>query len=285
MDKTGFIREPAVSGTFYPDEPVRLRRQIEGYLEDATVPAIDVEVLGLVSPHAGYVYSGPVAAYGFKMIAGRQYDTAVIIAPSHRVYFEGVALWDRGGFRTSLGTVDIDEEAAKEVLRPGGIIQANMRPHQEEHSLEVQLPFLQSVLGDFRLIPLIMGNQDASTCANLAQSLFVVMQKSKKKFLIVGSTDLSHYYPYAQAKKLDTIIVSRLDAFDIMGMIEDISGNRAEACGAGPMVTTMMLCEKLGADRGMSLKYANSGDTSGDKSGVVGYVSAVFYREGQEEVA
>ncbi len=279
VQEMSFIREPVVSGMFYPDHPVKLQKDIESYLEDAIIPDLDGDIMGLVSPHAGYVYSGPVAAYGFKMIAKRQYDTVVIIAPSHRVYFEGVALWDRGSFKTPLGTIDIDEETGREVLNIGGVIEANMGPHREEHSLEVQLPFLQSVLSDFKIIPLIMGNQAVSTCKKLAQSLFDAIQKSGKKFLMVGSTDLSHYYPYVEAKKLDAIIVRHLDAFDIPGMIKDIGNDKTEACGAGPMIATMMLCEKLGAGRGIALKYANSGDVSGDKSGVVGYVSAVFYQE------
>ena len=164
-----------------------------------------------------------------------------------------------------------------------GIIKPNMDTHKEEHSLEVQLPFLQSVLDGFKIIPLIMGIQTSSACRKLVEVMSQVLQASKKKFLIVGSTDLSHYYPYAEAKKLDNVIVRRLDTFNIPGMIEDIETGKTEACGAGPVIATMMLSEKLGADHCRVLKYANSGDVSGDKSGVVGYVSAVFCRKQQNE--
>jgi len=278
-----FVREPAVSGMFYPDDPTKLRKDIETYLKCAVVPDLEENVIGIISPHAGYMYSGKVAAYGFRMIAKKQYDTVILIGPSHRAYFEGVALWDRGSFETPLGRTDIDEDIAGEIVNINGIIKPNMDTHREEHSLEVQLPFLQSVLDSFKIIPLVMGIQTSSACRELAQSLSKVLQTSKKKFLVVGSTDLSHYYPYAEAKKLDDVIVGHLDTFNIPGMIEDIETGKTEACGAGPIIATMMLSEKLGADHGTVLKYANSGDVSGDKSGVVGYVSSVFYQKQQSE--
>jgi hypothetical protein len=278
-----FVREPAVSGMFYPDNPTKLRIDVEGYLKHVDVVDLEEDVVGIISPHAGYMYSGQVAAYGFRMIAKKRYDTVILIGPSHRAYFAGVALWDRGSFETPLGKIDIDEDIAREISTIGGIIKPNMDTHRGEHSLEVQLPFLQSVLDDFEIIPLIMGIQTSSICKELVQSLSEVLQASKKKFLIVGSTDLSHYYPYADAKKLDDIIVGHLGAFDISGMIEDIETGKTEACGAGPIIATMMLSEKLGADHCKVLKYANSGDVSGDKSGVVGYVSAVFCRKQQHE--
>ena len=278
-----FVREPAVSGMFYPDNPTKLRKDIESYLKNAVVPDLEENVVGIISPHAGYMYSGQVAAYGFRMIAKKHYDTVILIGPSHRAYFDGVALWDRGSFETPLGRTDIDEDIAREIVNIDGIIKPNMDTHREEHSLEVQLPFLQSVLDNFKIIPLIMGIQTSSACRELVQSMSKVLQASKKKFLVVGSTDLSHYYPYAEAKKLDDIIVGHLGTFNIPGMIEDIETGKTEACGAGPIIATMMLSEKLGADHGTVLKYANSGDVSGDKSGVVGYVSAVFYRKQQSE--
>jgi len=278
-----FVREPAVSGMFYPDNPTKLRKDIETYLGNAAVPDLKENVVGIISPHAGYMYSGQVAAYGFRMIAKKQYDTVILLGPSHRAYFEGVALWDRGCFETPLGRIDIDEETAREIVNIGGIIKPNMDTHREEHSLEVQLPFLQSVLDNFRIIPLIMGIQTSSACKKLVQSISKILQASKKSFLIVGSTDLSHYYPYADAKKLDDVIVGHLGSFNIPGMVKDIETGKTEACGAGPIIATMMLSEKLGADHGTVLKYANSGDVSGDKSGVVGYVSAVFYQEQQSE--
>jgi MEMO1 family protein len=278
-----FAREPAVSGMFYPDNPTKLQNDIESYLRNTIVPDLEEDVVGMISPHAGYMYSGQVAAYGYRIIEKKQYDTVILIGPSHRTYFNGVALWDRGAFETPLGAVNIDEEIAREIININGIVKPNTDAHRGEHSLEVQLPFLQSVLDGFKIIPLIMGIQTSSACQELVQSISHVFLASKKKFLIVGSTDLSHYYPYADAKKLDGVIVGHLGAFNISGMIEDTETGKTEACGAGPIIATMMLSEKLGADRCRVLKYANSGDVSGDKSGVVGYVSAVFYRKQQNE--
>ncbi len=273
------VRKPAVSGMFYPDNPVELKKDIETYLGSAIIRDFEENIIGIVSPHAGYMYSGQVAAYGFKMIAKKPYDTVVLIGPSHRAYFDGVALWARGGFETPLGRIDIDEDIAGEMINAGGIIKANMDTHKQEHSLEVQLPFLQSVLEDFKIIPLVMGIQTTDACKKLAQSLSFVLGNSAKRFLIVCSTDLSHYYPDTKAKKLDGIIVEHLDTFNISGMIESIEAGKTEACGAGPIIVTMILSEMLGANCGKVLKYANSGDVSGDKSGVVGYVSAIFCRK------
>ncbi len=273
------VRKPAVSGMFYPDNPVELKKDIETYLGSAIIRNFEENIIGIVSPHAGYMYSGQVAAYGFKMIAKKPYDTVVLIGPSHRAYFDGVALWARGGFETPLGRIDIDEDIAREMINAGGIIKANMDTHKQEHSLEVQLPFLQSVLEDFKIIPLVMGIQTTDACKKLAQSLSFVLGNSAKRFLIVCSTDLSHYYPDTKAKKLDGIIVEHLDTFNISGMIENIEAGKTEACGAGPIIVTMILSEMLGANCGKVLKYANSGDVSGDKSGVVGYVSAIFCRK------
>ena len=278
-----FAREPAVSGMFYPDNPTKLQNDIESYLRNTIVPDLEEDVVGMISPHAGYMYSGQVAAYGYRTIEKKQYDTVILIGPSHRAYFNGVALWDRGTFETPLGAVNIDEEIAREIIDINGIVKPNTDTHRGEHSLEVQLPFLQSVLDGFKIIPLIMGIQTSSACQELVQSISHVFLASKKKFLIVGSTDLSHYYPYADAKKLDGVIVGHLGAFNITGIIEDIETGKTEACGAGPVIATMMLSEKLGADHCRVLKYVNSGDVSGDKSGVVGYVSAVFYRKQQNE--
>lgn len=277
------VRKPAVSGMFYPDNPVQLRKDIETYLGSAIIRDFEENIIGIVSPHAGYMYSGQVAAYGFKMIAKKPYDTVVLIGPSHRTYFDGVALWAKGGFETPLGRIDIDEDIAGKMINTGGIIRANMDAHKQEHSLEVQLPFLQSVLEDFKIIPLVMGIQTTDACRKLAQSLSFVLQNSLKRLLIVCSTDLSHYYPDTKAKKLDGIIVEHLNTFNISGMIESIEVGKTEACGAGPIIVTMILSEILGANSGKVLKYADSGDVSGDKSGVVGYVSAIFCRKQRED--
>lgn len=274
------IREPAVSGMFYPGSPKALAGDIKEYLGRASVEAIEGDIIGLISPHAGYIYSGSVAAHGYKALLGRTYDTVIVLAPSHRQYFEGAALQTRDGYRTPLGVVPVDEPLAAELLARLSVVQSNAKAHEGEHSLEVQVPFLQYVLKEFRLLPLIIGAYDPDTCEELASALFDVMKDKRQQYLVVGSTDLSHYYPYHHAVELDSRIVDRLNAFDIKGLIEDLDADRCEACGSGPVITTMLLSRKMGANASRVMKYANSGDTSGDKDAVVGYVSCVFYRTG-----
>ncbi len=274
----GFVREPAVSGMFYPDDPGALREDVEKYLKNASVPPIPGRITGIVAPHAGYVYSGQVAAYGFKTILNETFDTVIVLAPSHRIHFEGVAVIEKGSYKTPLGLVGIDEETVADLVRSSAVVRPFIEAHKAEHSLEVQVPFLQSVLRDFTIVPLIMGTQTVDMCATLSDCIENVIRKGNKQFLVVGSTDLSHYHPYSAAVKLDSVIVGHLEHFDVPGMIKDLDMNRTEACGAGPMLTTMMVSDKLGARHSQVMKYANSGDVSGDRSAVVGYVSAVFYK-------
>jgi hypothetical protein len=274
----GFVREPAVSGMFYPDNPGILKKDIEEYLGKAAFDPIIGDIVGVVSPHAGYMYSGPVAAYGYKAIANREYDTVIVIAPSHKRYFEGVAVIDKGGYKTPLGIVEIDEIITGKILKNCTTLHRNVDAHAGEHSLEVQLPFLQVILKKFTLVPLIMGSQDLSTCEAISEGIYGAVKDSGRKILIVGSTDLSHYYSYAHAVGLDGIVTGHLDNFDIKGLSADLGKDKCEACGSGPMITVMMLSSKLGANQSKVLKYANSGDISGDRSTVVGYVSAVFFK-------
>jgi MEMO1 family protein len=273
-----YVREPAVSGTFYPGDPKVLRRDIQGYMDSAVFDDVDGAIVGLISPHAGFMYSGPVAAYGYKALQGTSYDTVIVVAPSHRAYFQGASIQDKGGYKTPLGVIAIDEEISAAVLRDSEDVINDTRPHAMEHSLEVQLPFLQVVLGTFKLVPLVMGVQDVGTCERMADRVYEVLRLSGKRVLVVGSTDLSHYHPYAQANKLDNTLVEDLEKNDLKALKEDFEKERFEACGYGPIIVTMMVSQKLGATKSKVLKYMNSGDTSGDKSGVVGYVSSVFYK-------
>ncbi len=274
----GFVREAAVSGTFYPGNSRTLTKDIEKYLDNAVFDAVEGEIVGVISPHAGYMYSGPIAAYGYKAISHTTYDTVIVIAPSHRMYFEGAAILEKGSYRTPLGTVDIDEELAAEIVRKDRVVIPNIEAHKGEHSLEVQLPFLQVVLKGFKIVPLIIGTQTVDVCEKLSACLYETIKDRNRSILVVGSTDLSHYHPYLSAVELDNVVVKHLSDFDIKGMSDDFNMNKFEACGAGPMITTMMLSKKLGATSSKVLKYANSGDVSGDKSSVVGYVSCVFYK-------
>jgi len=274
----GYIREPAVSGSFYPDNPKTLARSIEAYLENARIDPPGGEIVGIISPHAGYMYSGQIAAYGYKAVAGSSIDTVIIIAPSHRSRFEGAAVLETGGYRTPLGVVPVDEDFTAQIVALKTVVRPNVDVHRGEHSLEVQVPFLQVVLKNFAIVPLIMGSQEPAICDALADCLSEGARKLKKRILVVGSTDLSHYYPYKEAVELDSVIRQHLEAYDVEGLRRELKKGTCEACGAGPMISTMLLARKLGATQSNVLKYANSGDVSGDKSGVVGYISCIFWK-------
>ena len=272
------VREPSVSGMFYPGDPATLRKDVANYLKSADIEAPPSDIRAVISPHAGYMYSGQVAAYGYKAVSSYMFDTVIIIAPSHRAHFQGFGVWDEGAFRTPLGDIPIDAASAAALTVSGGPFRANRDVHKGEHSLEVQLPFLQCIYKDFLLLPVLVGAADEAVYEEAASVLERVISASGRRFLIIASTDLSHYYPYDVAVKIDSVTIEHLRNFDIAGMVRDTRTEKAQACGAGPLITTMMTAAKLGAHSSSILKYANSGDVSGDRSGVVGYVSAVLFK-------
>jgi AmmeMemoRadiSam system protein B/AmmeMemoRadiSam system protein A len=269
------IRESILAGSWYPGDAKRLRQDIESYLQKASVPDLHGQLLALISPHAGYRYSGPVAAYAYKLLEGRRFDTVVVIAPSHRAYFSGVSVYDRGGFRTPLGVVPLDTELVAALKERDRRIRFVAEAHAQEHSLEIQLPFLQVVMPGFKLVPLVMGDQSFTACQWLAEAVAACI--GKKSVLVVASSDLSHFHPYQEAKKLDQVVLDTVNAFDPGALSESLKGGACEACGGGPMVTAMLIGKKLGANKSQVLHYANSGDVTGDHSGVVGYMAAAVW--------
>jgi len=279
------IREPAVAGAFYPDKPEILQRDLSKYFENAKKEKLEGEIVALVSPHAGYTYSGQVAAYAYKLIEGKNFESVVVVAPSHHALFKGASLYDRGGYRTPLGVVPVDVDLSKKMMEKRKEIQFLPEAHRQEHSLEVQIPFLQVALKSFKLVPIVMEPYWSwETCQYLASAIAETVRG--KKVLLVASTDLSHFYSYNIAVELDRIFLNHIDRFDAEGLNRDLKGNRTEACGAGPVVTVMLAAKALGANRGKVLKYLNSGDVTGDRSRVVGYGAGVFYKaaEGKDKM-
>ena len=271
------IREPALAGTWYPGDPETLSRDVKRYLENAKKEKPEGEIVALISPHAGYMYSGQVAAYAYKLLEGTAFDSVVVLGPSHRYPFKGASLWDRGGFKTPLGIVPIDVELSKKLMERRKEIKFIPEAHSQENSLELQIPFLQAVLKPFKLVPIAMEpDWSWETCQYLASAIAETVRG--KKVLLVASTDLSHYYSYSIAVEIDRIFINHIDRFDIEGLNRDLRSNRTEACGGGPVVAIMLAAKMLGANRGKVLKYANSGDVTGDRSRVVGYAAAVFYK-------
>jgi hypothetical protein len=270
------IRESVIAGSWYPGDPARLTRDITGYLERAPAAQIEGDLVALIVPHAGYMYSGPVAAYAYKLLEGREYDVVVIVAPSHRAYFKGSSVYPEGGYRTPLGVVPVAEEITTELMDASSLVTHVRQAHSQEHSLEIQLPFLQVILKEFRLVPIVMGAQDYHTSEELARVLAGVAKG--KKCLLVASTDLSHFHPYARAVELDKAVLDKVKDFDPRGLSAELEKGRCEMCGGGPTMSVMLAARALGADRSTVLHYANSGDVTGDHSSVVGYMAAALYR-------
>ncbi len=272
----GRLRRSIIAGSWYPGEPSVLRRDVTAYLSHAPAIQIESDIMGIVVPHAGYIYSGQVAAHAYKVLQGRQYDTVILIGPSHRVAFSGVSIYSHGAYETPLGEIIVDEHFAGMLMQRSKLISDLPAAHAQEHSLEIQLPFLQVVLGHFKLVPLVMGDQSTATCLELAD---IIHQVSKdRNILIVGSSDLSHFHDYKKAKELDGIVLGYVQNYDTEGLLDSLTAGKAEACGGGPLAVTMLTSQKKGARHSQLLNYANSGDVTGDKRSVVGYASVVYYR-------
>jgi len=273
------IREPAVAGQFYPATRDQLKRDIDRFLENS--PLFDVgHIVALVAPHAGYMYSGRVAAAAYKQIQGQNIDIVVVLAPSHVEPFAGSSIYGGNAYVTPLGTIPVHQTLREQIAQRSPDIAVSDHGHnlglfyRQEHSLEVQLPFLQCVLDSFSLIPIVMGDQSRSHCEALAEALSEAL--SDQNALIVASSDLSHFHPYDEAVRLDRVVIDSIEAFNDKKLSQDLTARRCEACGGGPIVTAMITAKALGADQAKVLMYANSGDVTGDRHQVVGYLSAAF---------
>ncbi len=268
------IRQPAVAGMFYDGDPRQLRKHVDMLLDEAETPQLRGEIKGLVSPHAGYVYSGPAAAVGYKALRGSTYDAVILVGPSHRELFDGVSVYPGDAYRTPLGEVPVNKEIREALVSQSDIIAISESGHRNEHCLEVQLPFLQRVLGNFSIVPMIIGNQHGEICLALGDT--IAQSAAHKRILLVASSDLSHYHPYDSAVSLDRLVIERVEAFDEIELMKQLEGERIEACGGGPVAAVMHAAKLLGANQGQVLYYCNSGDITGDRSAVVGYLSAAF---------
>lgn len=274
------VRKPAVAGQFYTGNPAALETEVRRYLDAAGTQSIEGRVIAIVSPHAGYIYSGPVAAFGYNLIRGRNYETVVVIAPSHVEYFDYSSVFPGSSYVTPLGEIPVDREMVEAVTAHSDLVRADTRGHvitaggRGEHSLEVQLPFLQVALGDFKLVAIVMGDQDRNNVEALGDALARAL--AGRNALIVASTDLSHFHDDESARRLDGVFMKRLEEFDSEKLLGSLAGKDTEACGGGPTAVALIASRKLGADTCAVLRYANSGDVTGDTRSVVGYVSAAM---------
>ena len=263
------VRPAAFAGQFYTADPARLAAEIDGYLAAAAPAAAPSgKIIALIAPHAGYVYSGRTAAAAYALVRGRTVETVVILGPSHRFAFEGFSIWPEGGFETPLGVARVDAGLAREIARASG---SRFRPEAfaEEHSVEVQVPFVQRVLPGAAIVPIVMGTQTRSTIRTLAAALAKTCLE--KNVLVVASTDLSHFLPKAQAQATDAETAALIQALRTETLIRKVEAGDNIMCGGGAVAAVLLLAEKAGRPK---VEILGRTDSSGFGGPVVGYLAA-----------
>ncbi len=276
------MRAPAVAGSFYPADPDDLARAVDTLLAGAVSARAGDDrerPRMLVSPHAGYAYSGGVAARAFVLLDPGTFDTVVLVGPSHVDAFDFTSVYEGDGYETPLGALAVDREAARRLGRGQHSIRVSDRGHvapgraRGEHGLEVLLPFLQRVCGSPRIVPIVMGTHEWNACLELGRALADAVDPDRT--LVVASSDLSHFHPYDDAVRLDTAFCDRLAALDETRLYDALRSGRCEACGAGPVLAGLIATAAWRDRRCRVLARINSGDVTGDRASVVGYASAV----------
>lgn len=271
------IREEAVAGMFYPADEEDLRRHVSFLLETYKPQKHFKNVVGIISPHAGYIYSGKSAAYGYNVLKNdSDFESVIIISPSHRDYFEGNSIYDGDAYKTPLGIVPINKKLSQTIINNGENIFFGKKGHGHEHALEVQLPFLQMIKDNFSIIPIVMGDQSNIFIDDLAQSL---SKSLEEKVVVVVSSDLSHFHAKNKADKIDSVIEKYINEYNYEGLMRDLEAHTCEACGGGGIVAMMKGAALQNITNAEVLSHTDSSEVSGDRSSVVGYLSAVIYRE------
>ncbi len=274
------IRPSPIAGQWYPGSANRLSASIDGYIDIAKPPEIDGDVIALVVPHAGHIYSGPVAGYAFAAVRGLNPDLVAVISPMHQPYPQALLTSGHDAYDTPLGPLPIDKHAVDELSE---LLQEQLGyglspvRNDSEHSLEIELPFLQqSLAGDFKLLPVMVREQTEKVTHALGKALAQIL--AERVSLLVASTDLSHFYSQEIAEKLDGKMLSLLESFDPKGFLQAEDDGEGFACGRGAVAAVLWAAKELGADEVKIVNYATSGDISGDYHRVVGYGAAVVYR-------
>jgi AmmeMemoRadiSam system protein B/AmmeMemoRadiSam system protein A len=284
------VRKPAVAGQFYPDDAEQLSTMIDAFLAQAEEVEAEgqarPEPMAIIVPHAGYIFSGQVAAYAFKQIEGVDYEAIVVVGMNHYASgFHQVSVYAEGAFETPLGLVPVDTELAKALIDADERIVFDRLVHEYEHSIEMELPFLQKLCPGQAIVPVIVGEPSPENCQALSEALAQVL--SGKKALIVASSDLSHYPSYDDARRVDLATLAAIETMDPQHLTETLDKYMGEeipelytmCCGEGPIRVAMMVAKKLGANQATVLRYANSGDTPfGDWNEVVGYGAVMFWK-------
>lgn len=279
MQTAEIFRKPVAAGTFYPAAPWRLKRLVIHLLAKCQSEVIGDSILGLICPHAGYIYSGQFAAEAYHQVRNRPYEIVIIVSPSHFERFPGCCVFD-GIYQTPLGAVPPASDFVTALCDASPLIHPGFEGHTAEHGIEVQLPFLQTVMDSFRLVPIAIGSTKAAVSEALSDALFTVMNAPPfrdRRVLTIASSDLSHYHPLAVAERLDRRLLEDLTAFDPDKLQADVAAGRCQACGDTAIFTVMQLTPKLEAKHCRVLAYGTSGDINKDYQRVVGYTAAVFY--------
>jgi AmmeMemoRadiSam system protein B len=274
------IRPSPLAGRWYPANPIHLAESIDGYIKQATIPKISGEIAALICPHAGHLYSGPVAGYAFKALAGIQLDLVIILSPFHQPHLDPILTSGHDAYQTPLGEVPVDQKSLKWVeaaLKESGTSLTRIR-NDSEHAVEILLPFFQRVLPEgFQLLPLMIGNQSPSMM-NVLGSILAKLMESRNA-LLVASTDLSHFHPAPEARELDQTIIDHIKALDPEGLYQAQQVGTGSACGLGPLAAVIWAAIQGGKITPRILHYAHSGDITGDNASVVGYTSGVLIRD------
>lgn len=274
------VRPSPIAGQWYPGQPGVLAAQVDGYLERAQLPPLDGEVVAVIAPHAGLMYSGPVAGYAFAAVRGQSPDMVAVLSPMHHPYPGEAFTSAHQAYRTPLGTIPVAQEAVRALeaaLAPRNGLTLTPVRRDPEHALEIELPFLQRALkAPFHLLPLMLRELSPTQAQALGEALAEVLRD--RNALLVASSDLSHYYPQTIAEQLDSEMLRRIEAFDPLAVLRAEAEGKGFACGKVAIAVTLWAAQALGADRVHVLHYATSGDVTGDYSGVVGYGAAAVLR-------
>jgi AmmeMemoRadiSam system protein B/AmmeMemoRadiSam system protein A len=275
------LKQPNVSGQFYPADPAELSQAVDAYLQAATPEPFAGDILALICPHAGYGYSGSVAAFGYKLIKGASYKTIVILAPSHSYGFTGASVYPAGKFRTPLGDLEVDSEFAGKLINRDKEINFEPAAFAREHAVEVQLPFLQRALKDFKIVPIVMGDCTLSLCQRLAEMLKGAIGE-RKDVLVIVSSDLYHGYDYDEAEASDNLTLEFVKKMDAEGLYYGLREDKAQMCGGFSAVCAILLSKQLGYNKSELLRHTNSAEVTGRKikgTWTVGYASCVIGQE------
>jgi len=272
---TSNIRRPAVAGMFYPSDPVELKETIKKLLDNNRPSKKYKNIIGIISPHAGYIYSGESAAFAYNVLnENSNFKTAIIISPGHHEYFRGCSIFTGDAYDTPLGKIAVNKKLSEQIINNSKDVRFSDMGHEKEHALEVQLPFLQVIKKDFTIVPIVMGDQNAVYVQDLSKALASVINDD---VVIIASSDLSHFHSKKEAQKLDKIIIDRINNFEYPELYNDLASRKTEACGGGGIVALLETADIVGKNKAEVLSYTDSSNVTLDTTNVVGYLSAVVY--------